>query len=319
MTAEINLLSAQNALYLPDILAQVHFHHHNPFDIFRRHANYAFGHRPQGFQDQQANRFAGAFQLLVYRLCSTGTDAVGNDEGVGFTGGEQFVERKGFDSRFKLGFQPQQNPGNFTLVGGDVAVCSVGGRSLAHRDIAADGQKIGHALAFGYLKGQKGLAGGWGRSIDYVGYLKRIHIDAFPGHGNFLVGCDEHRTAKFFSQVKGLHGQCEAVAGVYRRQHNHRQPAAVAPAQKIDVAVRTPGGRPGGRPQSLHIDDHDGDFAADRKGNLFTVQADTRTGGRRHHFQPAHGGSEAGADGCDFIFCLEADATHRRQQAKHVV
>ena len=95
---------------------------------------------------------------------------------------------------------------------------------------------------FAYPKWQKRLVILRPLAIDKRRYLEGFLIHAFAGHGDFLVGCDKDRAAKFFGQVKGVNRQGKAIGHIYRGQHHNRQAAAVAPAQEINIAV-SPAGR----------------------------------------------------------------------------
>ena len=66
------------------------------------------------------------------------------------------------------------------------------------------------------LKGPKRLFGWCRGSCNNVGNVQPVQIDAFPGHSNFLIGSNKYRTAKSFSQIKGLNGQGKAVIHIYR-------------------------------------------------------------------------------------------------------
>jgi hypothetical protein len=52
---------------------------------------------------------------------------------------------------------------------------------------------------------------------------------------------------------------------IYRGQNDDRHATAIAPTQKVDITVSPTGRRSCGWSQALHINDDDGDFAADSK------------------------------------------------------
>ena len=92
----------------------------------------------------------------------------------------------------------------------------MGRRGLSNQYAIADWKKARDCLRCVCLKGPKRLLG-WRRgSCDNVGNIQPVQIDAFPGHSNFLIGSNKYRTAKPFSQIKGLNGQGKAVIHIYR-------------------------------------------------------------------------------------------------------
>ena len=111
-----------------------------------------------------------------------------------------------------------------------------------------------------WCKGVAGVTGGHCVPLHDRGDIKPFQINALPGHGDLLIGGDKDRTTIVFRQIEGMDGEKITVLRVNRRKDNHRQSAAVAPAKKLNISVRSFGGRAGRRPQPLDIDDNQTGF-----------------------------------------------------------
>ncbi len=303
---------------LPDILPEVHFDHDNSPETSRLFYDQSFRDGPQGLQNQQGSTAPGLPGVFDRDPRGTCGDAESYHQGVGIRNRVFIKISKGFHRCSDFFPEAGLIAGDYIRVGGDVTVRPVGGGCLANQMLSADGQERWNRSVPVFERSKRRIPIRQTAFHD-LGNFQTVYIYGFPGHGDLLVGGDKHRASVLFGQIERPYGQQAAVLYIHRCENDHRQSAAVAPLQKLDVSVSPLGGRTGGGPKPLHIDDDHGDFAADGKGELFTVQADpgARRGG--HGFHAGHGGSQAVADRGDLILPLEADPTGRRQESEHGV
>ena len=83
LAQKTDVTARQHPLDFADILAEVHFHHHDPVVTGGFFAQKIFRDRPEGFQHQQRNRCPGVPQGFDSCFGGPGRYAVGDDQGFG--------------------------------------------------------------------------------------------------------------------------------------------------------------------------------------------------------------------------------------------
>ena len=88
-----------------------------------------------------------------------------------------------------------------------------------------------------------------------------------------------------------------------------------APARLHHIGLRRPR-RHAGRGAAAHdVDDHAGNFGTRRVADVFLLEGKSRTAGRGHRLDAAHGGADHGRHRGDLVFHLHKNAADLRQPA----